>query len=129
MSVWRALSRTTRAVAAATLGPSAAAVATALVWRAAYGSTPAPTELLQLYVGFFIVGNFILAPAQADGGRARSAALVLVAAAALAAFAATSARAYFRVWPAPPFQLDLLFVGAAGLSAAAAFWLSFKLTG
>lgn len=118
-----------RVVAAMTLGPSAAAVFAALVYHRVYGLLPDPTLLLQLYVGFFVVGNFIVTPAFADAGRARTAAPTLAIAAIAAAAAAFGARDVFRVWPAPPLTHDALFVAAAGLAAALSFWLSAKLTG
>jgi hypothetical protein len=118
------------AAVAALFAPALAAFASAFLYFSLYGVRADPFFVLQLYAGFFIVLNLMIAPALARGhGRNKNGSEGDVALVALIASAAgigllLSVRAVFPPWPPSPLMRDLLFVGGASLIAMISFWLS-----
>ncbi|MBY0420690.1 MAG: hypothetical protein K2Q06_00195 [Parvularculaceae bacterium] len=113
---------------ASTLAPSAAAVLSAALYAKIYGAPPHRYFVIELYAGFFLVGNFLVAPLFAEARRGGLVALLLAAVAAAAVTATPAARELFNIWPPTPLQRDLAFLAGSGVVAMLCFWLASKLT-
>lgn len=111
---------------ASTLAPSAAAILAAALYAKIYGAAPHRFFIIELYAGFFIVGNFFIAPLFAPGRRGAVIALGLALAAVATAAAMPYLREVFNIWPPTPFLRDLAFLGGSGVIAMVCFWLASK---
>lgn len=112
----------------ALFAPSLAALATAYLYIALYGVRAEAFFVVQLYVGYFVVFNLVLAPKlagrRAEHDRDGAVALVALGVSALSVGVLLAARVLFPAWPPAALTRDLLFVGGAALIAALSYGLA-----